>query len=137
MRDRTTLPILSEDLWARVALSQASSGERCSVNRNNRWRQFGVYGQGKRLRCMGYGRVSLNLSAACGGLCLNLYQRAHEIILFWDAKLFHSGSNSGTPWHLKKGLVHALVGISRARRLNPYPGRPDVQDFWGATGNVV
>ena len=26
-----------------------------------------------------------------------LYQRAHEIILFWDAKLFHSGSNSGTP----------------------------------------
>ena len=41
-----------------------------------------------------------------------LYQRAHEIILFWDAKLFHSGSNSGTPWHLKKGLSHALVGIS-------------------------
>ena len=40
-----------------------------------------------------------------------LYQRAHEIILFWDAKLFHSGSNSGTPWHLKKGLSHALVGI--------------------------
>ena len=41
-----------------------------------------------------------------------LYQRAHEIILFWDAKLFHSGSNSGTPWHLKKGLSHALVGIN-------------------------
>ena len=42
-----------------------------------------------------------------------LYQRAHEIILFWDAKLFHSGSNSGTPWHLKKGLSHALDGITR------------------------
>ena len=26
-----------------------------------------------------------------------LYQRAHELFLFWDAKLFHSGSNSGTP----------------------------------------
>ena len=39
------------------------------------------------------------------------YQRAHELILFWDAKLFHSGSNSGTPWHFKKGLAHALVGI--------------------------
>ena len=44
-------------------------------------------------------------------LAKGLYQRAHEIILFWDAKLFHSGSNSGTPWHLKKGLSHALVGI--------------------------
>ena len=41
-----------------------------------------------------------------------LYQRAHELILFWDAKLFHSGSNLGTPWHLKKGLDHVLVGIS-------------------------
>ena len=41
-----------------------------------------------------------------------LYQRAHELIFFWDAKLFHSGSNSGTPWHLKKGLAHALVGIT-------------------------
>ena len=40
-----------------------------------------------------------------------LYQRAHKLILFWDAKLFHSGSNSGTPWHLKKGLAHVLVGI--------------------------
>ena len=40
-----------------------------------------------------------------------LYQRAHELIFFLDAKLFHSGSNSGTPWHLKKGLAHALVGI--------------------------
>ena len=26
--------------------------------------------------------------------------------------MFHSGSNSGTPWHFKKGLAHALVGIS-------------------------
>ena len=41
-----------------------------------------------------------------------LYQQAHELILFWDAKLFHSGSNSGTPWHLKKGLAHVLVGIT-------------------------
>ena len=41
------------------------------------------------------------------------YQQAHELILFWDAKLFHSGSNSGTPWHLKKGLAHVLIGIRR------------------------
>ena len=40
----------------------------------------------------------------------NLYQRANEIILFWDAKLIHSGSNSGTPWHLKKDyLMRSLV----------------------------
>ena len=31
------------------------------------------------------------------GIPKDLYQRAHEIVLFWDAKLFHSGSNSGTP----------------------------------------
>ena len=42
-----------------------------------------------------------------------LYQRAHELILSWDAKLFHSGSNLGTPWHFKKGLAHVLVGITR------------------------
>ena len=45
---------------------------------------------------------------------LLLYQRAHELILFWDAKLFHSGSNSSTPWHLKKGISHVLVGINRS-----------------------
>ena len=52
------------------------------------------------------------------------YQRAHEIILFWDAKLFHSGSNSGTPWHLKKGLSHALVGISRDSTAIPAREKP-------------
>ena len=47
--------------------------------------------------------------------CLNfLYQRAHELIFFWDAKLFHSGSNSSTPWHLKKGELHAKVRKWRA-----------------------
>ena len=51
-----------------------------------------------------------------------LYQRAHELILFWDAKLFHSGSNLGTPWHLKKGLDHVLVGISHYRiTIQPIP----------------
>ena len=34
---------------------------------------------------------------------------------FWDAKLFHSGSNSGTPWHLKKGIAHVLVGITHCQ----------------------
>ena len=40
------------------------------------------------------------------------YQREHELILFWDAKLFHSGSNIRYPWHLKKGLAHVLVSIT-------------------------
>ena len=35
-----------------------------------------------------------------------------------------SGSNSGIPWHLKKGLAHALAGMRRAD-LRTRPSCPD------------
>ena len=72
MRGGTTQPILSEDLWARAASGLNS----CHVSVFNCRSRFGnrlvVYGQGKRLRRMGYGWASLNLSAVCGRPCLNL-----------------------------------------------------------------
>ena len=70
MTDGTTQPGLSEDLWARVASSR-TSWWRCSETVAN-WRRIVACRRSKRMQQAGHGRVSLNLSAACGRPRLNL-----------------------------------------------------------------
>ena len=65
-----TQPILSEDLWARAASSR-TSWWRCSETATD-WRRIVAYGRSKRMQQSGHGWFSLNLSAVCGRLHLNL-----------------------------------------------------------------
>ena len=72
MRGGTTQPILSEDLWARAASGLNSCHVSVSIAGLDWFNRLVVYGQGNRLRRMGYGWANLNLSAVCGRPCLNL-----------------------------------------------------------------